>query len=498
MCLRREGLQHSCGKHQCWHRPHPPVTACYLREKTLLKRDISTLPSFQFWGLFVTLSGLFFFGGASRTDVQSLAILNPMMILCCGAAMVTVRQEHYRDKKYVLGTTVLIMFLVLLYLVPWPAAFGSISDGATSLRAIRTATGILDASAPVAAWQSFFVLFGPLAVILFAIQLKRDDLLLTLPMIIFFGAISGVLGVLQLVGGSDGPLYLYRITNQGSAVGLFANRNHAAVLLACLFPMLAVFATRSHAARKDELNKQQIAAVAVAIVLVPLILVTGSRAGMLVAIVGLLGGVMLYRTQISARSKAAQTKSFVPILAVSIMVSLVFATIYFSRAEAIDRMFADPSTTQLRAGYWVSSLDLFWKYFPTGFGPGSFVAAFQVDEPVALLKGTYLNRLHNDWLETVLTFGLPGILLLLSGSLYYFYRSFMLWFKMNGARRAVTMGRMASVIIAILAVASMSDYPLRTPAMLGLAALVVLWFVEARREPRVIRQGASHRNVPTS
>jgi hypothetical protein len=99
-----------------------------------------------------------------------------------------------------------------------------------------------------------------------------------------------------------------------------------------------------------------------------------------------------------------------------------------------------------------------------------------------LLRGTYLNRLHNDWLETGVTFGVPGVVLMLSAVLYYVWRSFVLWFRMDGARSAVALGRMASIIFAILGIASLSDYPVRTPAVLGFVALVLIWFLEAGRE----------------
>jgi hypothetical protein len=42
---------------------------------------------------------------------------------------------------------------------------------------------------------------------------------------------------------------------------------------------------------------------------------------------------------------------------------------------------------------------------------------------------------------------------------------------------------MASIVIAILGIASLSDYPLRTPAMAGFAALVLVWFAHARQAP---------------
>jgi O-antigen ligase len=337
--------------------------------------------------------------------------------------------------------------------------------------------------APSATWQSLFFLVAPLAVFLVALQLHRDDLRRSVPLLICVGAISGLIGVLQLAGSASGRLYFYQITNNGSAVGLFANRNHAGVFLACLFPMLAFFAAKSKATHLGSRNTRQLIAMAIAIILVPLILVTGSRSGMLTATVGLIGAALLYISHASSYRGSTKAKSATPIWAAAILVCLVLVTVYFSRAEAIERIFAENGGARARADFWTSGLQLFWRYFPLGFGPGGFVPAFQNIEPLALLDAAYLNRLHNDWLETALTFGVPGILLMLAGAVYYLRRSFVLWMRMDGARSAVALGRMASIVIAILCIASLSDYPLRTPAMAGFAALVLVWFAHARHAP---------------
>ena len=446
--------------------------------------NLSTLPPLQFWALMVVLMALFLMGGSARSDVQSLAILTPATVIFCGLAFPSFKYEHWNDNKSLLIGFAVFFLIVVFYVVPLPVLPESFSLATESLRAIRAVANTTDASPilsvmPAAAWQSFFFLFAPLAVFLLAIQIKRDDLMLTLPIMIFVGIVSGVIGVLQLAGNSDSPIYLYRISNNGSAVGLFANRNHAAVFLACLFPILSVFATKLRGTRSGERNISQLVAISVAILLVPLILVTGSRAGVLAGVIGMVGGVVLYGTQISTNGRQTNRKFLTPILAASILLSLVFATIYFSRAEAINRFFVDPSTGSSRAEFWTSSLNLFWNYFPFGFGPGSFVPAFLNEEPRSLLSHVYLNRLHNDWLETAITFGVPGILLMLGAVAFYVRRSFILWFRMDGTRSAVALGRMASVIFAILGIASMSDYPLRTPAMMGFAALALIWLKEA-------------------
>ncbi len=44
------------------------------------------------------MAGLFAMGGSVRADVQSMDILDPIMIICCGAAMLTLKQEHWQEK----------------------------------------------------------------------------------------------------------------------------------------------------------------------------------------------------------------------------------------------------------------------------------------------------------------------------------------------------------------------------------------------------------------
>ena len=51
------------------------------------------------------------------------------------------------------------------------------------------------------------------------------------------------------------------------------------------------------------------------------------------------------------------------------------------------------------------------------------------------------------------------------------------------------MGRMASIIIAMLAIASLSDYLLRTPAVAGAAALVLVWFAQAEQPVTMTADG---------
>jgi O-antigen ligase len=116
-----------------------------------------------------------------------------------------------------------------------------------------------------------------------------------------------------------------------------------------------------------------------------------------------------------------------------------------------------------------------WKYFPFGSGAGSFVEVFQIDEPNRLLGLSYANHAHNDWLELMMTMGLPGLLLLLV-SLWAFARATRAAFRAPlGEGRRAPFARLGAVILLIFALGSIGDYPLRTPSLACLFVVAVLW-----------------------
>lgn len=421
--------------------------------------------------------------------MQSLVILRPLSIIVCAFGCMTLNRGHFKGRAWFLGWAGAIFLLALLHLAPLPPSIWPSIAGRQDLADVDKLAGLSDiwrplTLAPMNGWHALLSLFAPLAVLLLGIQLNRDDLFRLLPLVIALAALSGLLGLLQAIGDPQGSLYFYRITNNGSAVGLFANRNHAATLLACMFPMLAVYAATARGG-VDALKMRQLMAAAIAIVLVPLILVTGSRSGLVSAVIGLGAAALLYRQPSdvhAVRRGKPQRIKVLPILGGVAVISLAFLTYFLSRAEAIERLFLQASGEDSRTDFWAISIDLFWKYFPWGSGSGSFVEAFQIIEPTQLLDATYLNRAHNDWVETAVTFGLPGVVALCVAAVAFGIRSYRLWRNADGSARAVAYGRLASVMIAMIAIASVSDYPLRTPTMMGLFAIFTLWLTEAGRD----------------
>jgi O-antigen ligase len=332
---------------------------------------------------------------------------------------------------------------------------------------------------PSSTWNAFYSLFVPLAVLLLGAQLSLGDRIKLLPWLLALGLFSGLWGIVQVVGAHDGPFYLYDVTNYGSAVGLFSNRNHQAMLLACLFPMLAVYASTSIRSEEQASLRRWIA-IGAGTVLVPLLLVTGSRAGLILGVVGLLSVVVLYRKPASLTPTKRKNRKIDLRYAVTGfgVLCLGALTIIMSRAEAFQRLFAAGQGEDERLKIWVPIAQMAWKYFPFGSGIGSFVEVYQINEPRDLLSHQYYNHAHNDWLEVYLTVGLLGVLILSIALLGWFRTSWKALMVRADNGRGVLFSRLGSVIVLMMALGSIGDYPLRVPSLACLFVVASLWLAD--------------------
>jgi O-antigen ligase len=447
-----------------------------------INRDDSSW-RFLLTAIFVILAMLL--GGGSGPDNPAFILLRPVSILICCIALWSVKSEHIIPYKILFVFSAVFFAMAGLQLVPLPAEIWSTLPGREFLTQIDKAAGIAPvwrpiSLVPIMTWNALYSLFIPLAVLLMGIQLTRNERRKLLVVIIILGVLGGLVGLLQVIGDPAGPLYFYRFTNNGSAVGFFANRNHQAFLLSCLFPMLAVFASINVKSRESHRIRLMIAGGA-GILLVPLLLVTGSRMGILVGIIGLLSVPFLYKNPVRGVGEKRRGRRFNPAFAVGAfgVFILVLLTIAFSRAQALQRLVADDDNQDLRLQVWGPIIEQGWKYFPFGAGAGAFAQAYQTGERNELLFPTYVNLAHNDFIEVFFSFGLTGLALIVAAILLWIVATYRIWRLPSNERPNIIVGRMASVIMLILAVASVSDYPLRDPSMMVLWTVCCLWMVDA-------------------
>jgi O-antigen ligase len=447
-------------------------------------------------------------GGASRPDVSSLLILRPAAFLFLGYACLVITRQQFDLVRAPFILLSCLAALMLLQLIPLPPSIWSSLPQRDVIYAVskdldlqdlwrplsmvpsRTLNSLLSLSVPAAAIMLFALLDDK--------QRKQVPLV-----IVIMGVASMLLGLLQIAGPSEGPLYTYAITNNGSAVGFFANRNHHAVFLACLIPIVVAMLfdrLSSKRAGKIDQNFLYIAlTVGMIIFVLPFILVTGSRAGALMAVVGLLLSALLWalwlasakRSLVGAdnlktpgtfkRSVLLKRIGLVPIVSAFLLLGVV-AAIYFDRDFAINRYFELSKVEDLRTQALPVLLEMAKNHFPIGAGFGSFENLYKMWEPDSLLTPSYFNQAHNDGLQWIIEGGLPAITILAALIWMIALRGIDICRSLIARERIQYVKIAAFFVTMMIFAASLADYPLRTPIMMVFFSLIICIFL--RRSPQ--------------
>lgn len=447
----------------------------------------------RFYALVAFLILVFLMGGGSRDDITSLVILRPLAVLMCGYGLATLTRQHFETNRGWIALITLTVMLPLLHLIPLPPAIWQALPGRDIVAEIDAATHLDGAwrpfsMTPARTWNALFSLAVPLAVLIVGLQLTHEDRKRLLPVVVVIGLVSALLGLLQAIGPGSGALYFYRITNVGSAVGLFSNRNHQAFLLATMLPLLTVWALNPRKT-PQQLHARTIAAVGAGLLLFPMILVTGSRAGLMLSVLGAAGAAFIYlRSKITAATRRHSGIDWRWPIAGLFIVLLALAILLANRAEAIQRLVSLDVADDLRLRVLPVLLDLTWHYMPFGTGLGSFVEIFRMHEPNSLLQPEYVNHAHNDLIELALTAGAPGFLLL-AAWLFAIGRGVLRtwtarWPEDPSRQTMLLYGRAAGIGLVLILLASLPDYPLRTPSIAALAMVFVLWLNDVRAPDR--------------
>ncbi len=419
-------------------------------------------------GLFLLL--LLVTGGSSRYDVPQLVALRPIAICLVGFGLATMTRQAWLNYRGVFLLFGAIVLLTASHLVPLPSDVWRALPGRQIIAEIDQLAGLGSIWRPMSmfpegTWNALYSLSVPVGVLLLAVQLNQEDHIRLLICLLVACFVTGFVGVLQ-ASGSNFDLYG---SGESGVAGVFANRNHQAALLASTFPMLGALAL---CAPKISMHDRAIRLIALAgaLTLIPLILVTGSRMGVVVALFAFAYTLILSAGRMSGSPVSARTTLLRLLTAVIVGAGALFATMYAARDVAFQRIGGEGE--DLRWLIWQTTVDFIPQYLPWGTGIGSFVPVYQIHEPSEMLMPVYINQAHNDWLDLVLTAGLPGVLIALV-ALIMFARA-------TGAA-LVTQGVIGSLrrtgvgIIFVLAFASLSDYPARTPLVSALIAIAAVW-----------------------
>lgn len=432
------------------------------------------LPSVPFALLVVLLAALWLAGGASRADVlgqvvvRSVAWMTVIILLLTGPRLPRVWMDP---------VALLLLFTIALpaiQLVPLPPEIWQRLPGREVFIQAATLSGQAQpwrslSIVPSATLNALGSLIVPVATWLLVASVN-DDERRHLPGVMLCVVIATMLvGLLQF----SGVIYDNPFVNDspGEISGTFANRNHFA-----LFMAIGCLLAPTWGLAGERLAYWRLPAVAGLLLLLFLtILGSGSRAGLGLGVVALLLGVTLSGQRIR-KALSFYPRWVYPTLVTAfaaIIIAFVSLSVMADRAVSINRAFALDAGQDMRTRGLPTVLSMVKTYFPFGSGLGGFDPMFRMDEPFVLLAPTYFNHAHNDYLELILDAGVLGILLLAAAVGWWAWKSMGVWAA--GSSKSNALARLGSATIFLAMVASLFDYPARTPMIMAVIIISGLW-----------------------
>ena len=426
--------------------------------------------------LLVLLICLTFAGGASRGDALAQAVIR----LCAGVLLATLilfRGEALRQVRgWPLALLAAAVALPLLQLVPLPPSIWSQLPGRDAFLEAAMISGTPQpwrplALSPDAAWNSFFSLLVPTAALLIVGVMNEADRARVPGLVFALATASAMLAVFQVSGARlDNPLINEVVS---TASGIFANPNHQALLLSIGIVAAAAWA----ADRQHKASLRVPVAGGAAIWFLLMIMASGSRTGLALGFLALLVAVLIVKRALGtllARVPVRWRWGIVALGLVSI-VSLAVVSFTAGRAVSLNRLLVLSTGEDMRSRAFPTVLHMIATYMPFGSGFGSFDPLFRMHEPEALLKFTYFNHAHSDYLEVALESGAIGIALVAVAIGWALRRGISAW-RTDPSGMTAPSARFGSAALLLVALASIVDYPARTPtimAMLAVAAMLV-------------------------
>lgn len=427
-----------------------------------------------FYVLAAFLLLLFATGGSSWSFEAQLILLRPAAFLFAAWGLATMNAPHWREYRTLWITFFAITLLIAAHLVPLPFSWWSRLPGRDVLVQIDAATNLGQIARPLsmypdATMNSLLSMSVPLAVLSIGCQLDQTGQQRTAGLLIVLIAISALVGLIQLSGVR---LALYETVTAVRPSGLFNNRNHQGALLAIAFPLIALAWKGGY---RSGLSPQveRIGAACIGVVVLPLAFVSGSRSGLALCGIALVLALVEMARSGNGGGKGGKLKLAAILAGTG---ALAAATLFAGRAESIDRL--QNSSGDLRFSLWQNIVEFLPNYMPWGSGIGSYAPVFQIHEQDRMLDPTFSNHAHNELLEIALTAGIPGLILFGFVTAAFAVGAVRIW-RSQGSR--IPQARAGTVVILILALASTTDYPLRTPILAGVLTLAAIWLSGASR-----------------
>lgn len=438
-------------RHAAAVRPHPEVHADR-RERVLLT-------------LSAALLGIAFISGGSSQEYGWGVMVAELLALA--AMLFVLSQPAWRARlaaaRWGMAVACLIVAIPLLQLLPIPAWLWQWPAPRAALQQALAAADVTHAArhwslAPAATERDLYLLLPGLALFMAALAANRDTRRNLLWCFIGLVAFSVLLALVQLGMPQDSflnpfPQYAPALT------GVFANRNHqaCAIAMGLVLAVVLLFDARSGYRHGESTHVQTFACGILAAVFAAMLPLVGSRAGVIIAIVGAAASMIAcgaWTPRHLRETRSARWWFSIAIVVLAIGVYGAFAWMQQDADIAGSRWQMAGVTAHLAT----ASL-------PLGGGAGSFVRMFEQFTQGSLMHQGYINAAHNDYLQWWYAGGVLAIVAIIGAAAVLIVATLRL-FKLPSESRSRMLGIAALLAILMPVLHSTVDYPLRTPALM--------------------------------
>jgi O-antigen ligase len=310
--------------------------------------------------------------------------------------------------------------------------------------------------APSKTLSSALFLLPPIAIILSVIRLDACRVSWAIHAILAATIVSVLLGYVQ-VSTRSADWYPYDITNIGSAVGFFANRDHMGTLLVIAIPFIAAVLANGFTRERRQSLAILSAGISTGLAVLAGIAMNGSLAAVILAFPVIAASALLF-------GRTSKRKRFI-VLVVALCAFIVGLALIADSPVQGKLLGTETASMEGRQEIWATSLQAGTAMFPAGAGFGSFEEVYHLFENPADVISAYVNHAHNDYLELFVEGGLPALLLIALFLVWWGARVRDAW-REDGGRLA----RAATIASAAILGHSLVDFPLRTSAIAGIFA----------------------------
>ena len=445
------------------------------------------------WSMCVSLAILLAIAAGGSTQAHSSAVT--VLRLACATLMVLGlirlwRQGVTLSIRLALSLILLMIGLAAFHLVPLPSTLHSMLPGRQFVTSTNELVGLAGVARPLtlspsATWECILALLPPISLFIAALTIAGRMQWMPATAVLAGATASVLLGLAQRFGGADSGLYMYEISNFGTATGFFSNRNHFAALLYITIPLTwALSSTLYERTQLPGFAALAFGSVVTGVVLVGLA-AAASRAGIILGMLALLlSAIMLWSSSSLSLRKSMTGLTIMGVLGGALIIGQ-FGMIGILRLAESDPL------TEHRTTIAQITIGAAARYFPFGSGLGTYEAVYAMHEPPATMLGNYVNHAHNDWLELWLEGGLPAAALAVMFLVLFALQSWLIW-RPSGPYSHQILPRAGTIGVFLLLLHSAVDYPLRMPALACIfAILLALAFAEPSR--RRVRRVAQHR-----